>query len=158
MKRVTMYTDGSCLGNPGPGGWAALLVYEGRAGRAERQISGGYALTTNNRMEIMAVIKALGTLKEPCTADIYTDSAYVANAIRHNWINNWMRNNWQTSAKKSVKNQDLWKIMAELLKRHKVCFHWIEGHAGHKENELCDSLARSEAAKENLPPDEGMNP
>ena len=156
MKTVTIHTDGSCLGNPGPGGWAAVLSFTGPQGSARREMSGGFALTTNNRMEILAVLKALGALKEPCTVELYTDSQYVAKAIKDRWLMGWQSNNWQTSAKKPVKNQDLWKQMPELLSRHEVRFHWLKGHAGHAENERCDELARAEAAKNDLPADTGF--
>ena len=156
MKTVTIHTDGSCLGNPGPGGWAAVLTCEGAKGPARREMSGGFALTTNNRMEILAVLEALGALKEPCIVELYTDSQYVAKAIKDRWLAGWLRNNWLTSAKKPVKNQDLWKRMPPLLDRHEVHFHWLKGHAGHRENERCDELARAEAAGSHLPDDAGF--
>lgn len=152
MKHIKIYTDGSCLGNPGPGGWAAVL----RCGDHRREISGGFAPTTNNRMEIIAVLRALELLKEPCTVDLYTDSQYVAKAIRDKWLDGWIARGWLTSAKKPVKNRDLWEQMASLLKVHQVSFHWLKGHDGHRENERCDELARSESAKRNLPPDPGF--
>ena len=152
MKRVIIHTDGSCLGNPGSGGWAAVLRY----GEHRREIAGGFAPTTNNRMEIMAVLYALELLKEPCEVELYTDSQYVAKAIKDKWLDGWMARGWVTSAKKPVKNRDLWERMAELLKRHKVSFHWLKGHAGHEENERCDELARTEAARHDLPADPGF--
>ncbi|MBP3731575.1 MAG: ribonuclease HI [Mailhella sp.] len=152
MKTVTIHTDGSCLGNPGPGGWGAVLVYGG----ARREISGGYARTTNNRMEILAVAEALRVLKEPCIVELWTDSQYVAKAIREGWLAKWQRNGWQTSAKKPVKNQDLWMKLDPLLHRHEVRFHWLKGHAGHAENERCDELARTCAGQAGLPRDEGF--
>lgn len=151
MKIVEIHTDGSCLGNPGPGGWAAVL----RCGDARRELSGGYARTTNNRMEILGVIRALESLKEPCAVDLYTDSQYVAKAIKDRWLVNWQRNGWLTAAKKPVKNRDLWEQMAALLKLHPVSFHWLKGHAGHTENERCDELARAQAGRRDLPPDPG---
>ena len=154
MKKVIIHTDGSCLGNPGPGGWAAILQLEGTDHRKE--LAGGHARTTNNRMEILAVLEALSALKFPCTVELYTDSQYVAKAIKDRWLANWQRNDWKTAAKKPVKNQDLWKRMPELLRRHEVRFHWLKGHAGHAENERCDELARAEASRSGLPDDEGF--
>jgi len=157
MKNVTIHTDGSCLGNPGPGGWAAVLTCEGSEGNTvRRELSGGFARTTNNRMEILAVLEALEALKVPCRVELYTDSQYVAKAVKDRWLANWQRNNWVTSARKPVKNQDLWKRLPGLLARHDVHFHWLKGHAGHRENERCDELARCEAAGKNLPADTGF--
>ena len=153
MKTVTIYTDGACSGNPGPGGWGAILQY----GKAEKELSGSEPSTTNNRMEILAVLEALGALREPCIVELYTDSQYVAKAIKDRWLAGWLRNNWLTSAKKPVKNQDLWKRMPELLARHEVRFHWLKGHAGHAENERCDELARTEASRRDLPEDTGFS-
>ena len=152
LKHVEIHTDGSCLGNPGPGGWAAVLRY----GDFRRELSGGYANTTNNRMEILAVIRALESLKEICTVDLYTDSQYVAKAIRERWLHKWQHNGWQTSAKKTVKNRDLWERLAVLLEQHSVSFHWLKGHAGHPENERCDVLARAQAVRGDLPEDPGF--
>ena len=152
LKTVEIHTDGSCLGNPGPGGWAAVLRYGG----ARREISGGYAQTTNNRMEILGVIRALESLTQPCSVELHTDSQYVAKAIQDRWLVNWQRNGWLTSAKKPVKNRDLWERLAELLAQHSVRFHWLKGHAGHAENERCDELARAQAARADLPPDPGL--
>lgn len=152
LKNIQIHTDGSCLGNPGPGGWAAVLRY----GDIRREISGGYAQTTNNRMEILGVIRALESLKKPCSVDLYTDSQYVAKAIQDRWLVNWQRNGWLTAAKKPVKNRDLWECLAVLLTRHDIRFHWLKGHAGHAENERCDELARAQAARADLPPDPGM--
>ena len=151
MKEVSIYTDGSCLGNPGPGGWAALLC---RAGHV-KELSGGFSGTTNNRMEITAVVEALAALKEPCKAEIHTDSQYVRKAVEEKWLENWQRNGWRTAAKKPVKNRDLWERLLPLLERHRTCFHWIRGHAGHPENERCDALARTQAARPDLLPDCG---
>ena len=157
MVTVTIHTDGSCLGNPGPGGWAAVLTCpKGDGSTARREMSGGFARTTNNRMEILAVLEALGALKVPCVVELYTDSQYVAKAIKDRWLVGWQKNGWVNSAKKPVKNQDLWKRMPALLERHDVRFHWLKGHAGHAENERCDELARAEAAKKGLPDDAGF--
>ena len=123
---------------------------------ARREMSGGFARTTNNRMEILAVLEALGALKVPCVVELYTDSQYVAKAIKDRWLIGWQKNGWVNSAKKPVKNQDLWKRMPALLTRHEVHFHWLKGHAGHVENERCDELARAEAAKKDLPVDAGF--
>lgn len=138
MTRVSIYTDGACSGNPGPGGWGAVLVY----GEHERELSGGAADTTNNRMELMAAIEALSALKRPCIVDLYTDSAYLRNGITQ-WLANWKRNNWRTADKKPVKNADLWQLLDEARSRHDVRFHWVKGHAGHPENERADALARA---------------
>ena len=149
MKKVLLYTDGSCLGNPGPGGWGAILRHDGR----EKELSGAFAGTTNNRMEITAVLEGLCALREPCIVDIYTDSQYVRKAVSDGWLENWQRNGWRTSAKKPVKNQDLWQRLLPLLQRHRVNFHWIRGHAGYPENERCDALARIRAGCADLPQD-----
>ena len=141
MKRVTVYTDGACSGNPGPGGWAAVLIYN--AHRVE--LSGGQVETTNNRMELTAAIEALRALKEPCAVDLYTDSIYLKRGITE-WLPNWKRNNWKRRSGKRllpVKNVDLWKMLDHLVGKHKVTFHWVEGHAGDAENERCDQLARA---------------
>jgi ribonuclease HI len=143
MKKISLYTDGSCLGNPGPGGWAAILRYHGH----EKMLSGADADTTNNRMEIMAVLEGLCALKEACMVDVYTDSQYLRKAVAEGWLENWQRNGWRTAAKKPVKNQDLWQRLLPLLARHNVRFHWVQGHAGHPENERCDALARAQAAR-----------
>ena len=149
---ITIYTDGSARGNPGPGGYGVVLM----SGPHRKELSAGYRLTTNNRMEILAVLEALGALKVPCVVELYTDSQYVAKAIKDRWLVGWQKNGWVNSAKKPVKNQDLWKRMPALLDRHEVHFHWLKGHAGHAENERCDELARAEASKKGLPDDEGF--
>jgi len=149
MKNVTLFTDGACLGNPGPGGWGAILRYNGH----EKELGGGFADTTNNRMEIAAVLEGLCALKEPCLVDVYTDSQYVRKSLTNGWLENWQRNGWRTAAKKPVKNQDLWRRLLPLLERHRVHFHWIPGHAGHPENERCDALARTWARRADLPQD-----
>lgn len=137
---VEAYTDGACLGNPGPGGWAALLRYGGR----ERVVSGGESGTTNNRMELMAAIGALETLTRPCTVELFTDSRYVEQGVRE-WLPRWQANGWRTADRKPVKNQDLWQRLATAAARHQVSWRWVRGHAGHVENERVDELARSEA-------------
>ncbi len=152
MKSVSIHTDGSCLGNPGPGGWGAVLTYGGK----RREMSGGYVRTTNNRMEILAVVEALRALREPCIVELWTDSQYVAKAIKEGWLAKWKRNGWQTSAKKPVKNKDLWLLLDPLLGQHDVRFHWLKGHAGHVENERCDELARACAGSQGLPSDKGF--
>ena len=154
MKHVIIHTDGSCLRNPGPGGWAAVLTLEGSSARKE--LCGGFRRTTNNRMEIMAVIAALEALKEPCAVDLYTDSQYVRNAVEKGWLASWQAKNWVKADKKPVLNVDLWRRLAPLLARHKARLHWLRGHAGHTENERCDELARARAGEADLPPDTGF--
>jgi len=139
---VTIHTDGACSGNPGPGGWGAILHW----GDQERELNGGEAMTTNNRMELMAAISALEALKRPVTADIHTDSQYLRNGIMQ-WINNWKRNGWRTASKEPVKNVDLWKRLDAALGQHKVRWHWVKGHAGHDLNERADELAREAIAE-----------
>lgn len=141
MREVRIYSDGACSGNPGPGGWGAILQCDNP--EAEKELSGAEMDTTNNRMEMMGVIAAAEILKEPCSITIYTDSSYVADAFKKNWIVNWQRNGWKTAAKKPVKNTDLWERMLQALELHKVEWIWIKGHAGHPENERADSLAVS---------------
>jgi len=136
-ERVTIHTDGACSGNPGPGGWGAILQW----GDKTREIKGGEADTTNNRMELMAAIMALEALKRACTVDIHTDSQYVRNGIS-TWIHNWKRNGWKTSDKKPVKNVELWQRLDAALGHHKIAWHWVKGHAGHDLNERADELAR----------------
>ncbi|MBD1546059.1 ribonuclease HI [Roseibium aggregatum] len=136
-NRVTIYTDGACSGNPGPGGWGVIL----RFGEHEKELSGGAAETTNNRMELTAAIEALNALKRPCAVDLYTDSTYVRSGIME-WLDGWKRKNWRTAAKKPVKNADLWQALDEARLRHDVTWHWVKGHAGHPENERADELAR----------------
>ena len=135
--RVVIHTDGACSGNPGPGGWGVLLEFDGK----EKELCGGEAVTTNNRMELRAAIEALSALKRSCPADLYTDSQYVRQGITQ-WIHKWKRNGWRTAARKPVKNADLWKALDEGLQRHDVKWHWIKGHAGHDGNERADALAR----------------
>jgi ribonuclease HI len=136
-KRVEIFTDGACSGNPGPGGWGAIL----RFGDAVKELSGGEALTTNNRMELLAAINGLDALKSACEVDLYTDSKYVMDGIEK-WIHGWKRNGWKTADKKPVKNGELWQALDAARQRHKVTLHWVKGHAGHAENERADELAR----------------
>jgi ribonuclease HI len=136
-KSVEIYTDGACSGNPGPGGWGAILIW----GDHRKELMGGEALTTNNRMELMAAISALEALKTGVRADLYTDSAYVRNGIM-TWIHGWKRNGWRTADKKPVKNMELWQRLELALARHQITWHWLKGHAGHPENERADELAR----------------
>ncbi|WP_407185865.1 ribonuclease HI [Bradyrhizobium centrosematis] len=142
---VTIYTDGACSGNPGPGGWGAIL----RFGDKEKELSGGERHTTNNQMELMAAISALEALKKPCTVDLYTDSQYVRQGIT-GWIFGWKRNGWRTADKKPVKNVELWQRLDAALKQHEVRWHWVKGHAGHPENERADQLARDGIVKARL--------
>ena len=142
MKAVGIHTDGACLGNPGPGGWAALLRYRGR----EREISGGEALTTNNRMELMAAIMALETLGEACEVVLHTDSQYVRQGITE-WMPNWIRRNWRTAGGAAVKNRDLWERLHAACHRHRIDWRWVKGHSGDPDNDRVDQLARLEAEK-----------
>ena len=142
MKQVFLYTDGACSGNPGPGGWGAILRY----GTSEKELSGGDELTTNNRMELTAVIEGLAALKEPCAVELCSDSTYVVNSVSKGWVYGWRAKNWQKGGK-AVPNADLWQRLLPLLEKHKVSFHWIRGHDGHPENERCDKMAVSCAKK-----------
>jgi len=135
-ERVEIFTDGACRGNPGPGGWGTVLRFDGK----EKELYGAEATTTNNRMELMAVIQGLQALKRPCAVAVTTDSQYVKNGITQ-WIHNWKRNGWRTAAKKPVKNDDLWRVLDEAVSRHDVAWHWVKGHSGHLENERADALA-----------------
>lgn len=137
MKKVHIYTDGACSGNPGPGGWGAIIRIEGQ----DTHLKGAFAQTTNNRMELTAAVEALKSLQERCRIDLTTDSQYVRLGIT-DWIHNWKKNNWRTSARKPVKNVDLWQALDEQAQRHQVQWHWIKGHSGHIENEQADELAR----------------
>ena len=143
MKEVTIYTDGACSGNPGPGGWGAVLMY----GEHRKEISGGDAHTTNNRMELTGPIEALELLKQPCKVRLYSDSAYLVNAFNQHWIANWQRNGWQTSQKKPVESKELWQRLLELCRTHEVEFIKVKGHADNAENNRCDELARAAIAK-----------
>ena len=140
LAAVTIYTDGACKGNPGPGGWGALLVTQATGKAHAKELFGGERLTTNNRMEMMAVIESLGALKKRCEVAIYTDSVYVQKGMTE-WIHGWKSRGWKTADKKPVKNEDLWKRLDEAASRHKVQWHWVKGHAGHHGNERADALA-----------------
>ena len=143
MKKVVLYTDGACSGNPGPGGYGAVLIYGG----VEKEIFGGEKSTTNNKMEMMAVIKGLEALKEPCEVDVYSDSAYIVNAIEQGWIESWKKNGWRKADKKPVKNVDLWEKLLELMDNHKVTFNKVKGHADDEYNNRCDRIAVRERDK-----------
>lgn len=151
MKEVALFTDGSCLGNPGPGGWAAILEYRGHL----KELSQGYKLTTNNRMELLAVINGLAVLKESCSVQITTDSQYVKNGMT-SWLAGWKRRNWVNSQKKPVKNKDLWQRLDQECLRHKIHWNWVKGHAGHTQNERCDELAKNAALGDGKIPDQGF--
>ena len=143
MKNVDIYTDGACSGNPGKGGWGAVLVY----GNTEKEISGGNSDTTNNRMELTAVIEALKMLKMPCNVTLTTDSKYVCDAINQQWVYSWKKNGWKKADKEPALNVDLWEELLPLLEIHNVTFNWVKGHNGHPYNERCDSLAVNEYLK-----------
>ena len=140
MKTVTIYTDGACSGNPGPGGWGAILEYMGH----EKERSGGEKNTTNNRMELTAVIKALQALKEPCTVELYSDSKYVLDALQKGWAVSWRKKGWIKSDKKPALNPDLWETLLNLVEMHDVRYHWVKGHASNPKNNRCDELAVNE--------------
>lgn len=142
LKQVEIFTDGSCLGNPGPGGYGIVLRYKGH----EKQIAKGFELTTNNRMEMMAAVEALKLLKEPCEVVLTTDSQYVRQGITQ-WIHGWKKRGWKKADKKPVVNVDLWKALDSEAQRHKIEWKWVKGHAGHRENEICDEIARAAAEK-----------
>ncbi len=137
LKEVTLFSDGACSGNPGPGGWGAILRYKS----SERELSGGEADTTNNQMELMGVIAALESLKEPCLVTVFTDSQYIANAFTQKWLENWQKNGWKTAGRKPVKNRELWERLLKQAGIHQLTWQWIKRHAGHPENERCDQLA-----------------
>ena len=139
MDNIILYTDGACSGNPGPGGWGAVLIFNG----IEKELSGANPSTTNNIMEITAVIEGLKALKRPCNVNIYSDSAYVVNCFEKDWINNWIKNNWVNSKKEPVKNKELWLELYDLTKIHKVTFNKVKGHSNVKYNNRCDELARN---------------
>ncbi len=141
-KKITIHTDGACDGNPGPGGWAAVLRYDAHV----REIAGGEPATTNNRMELQAAISALLAVKETCEITVFTDSEYLRQGITE-WLPRWRANNWRTVDRKPVKNEDLWRQLYEITSRHQVTWQWLKGHAGHPDNELCDELARAEVVK-----------
>lgn len=139
-KKVYIYTDGACSGNPGKGGWGAILVYKNH----RKEISGADASTTNNKMELTAMIKALEMLKEPCEVEAYTDSKYLCDSINNGWAESWQKNNWIKKDKKPALNADLWEKLLNLITKHSVQINWVKGHAGHPENERCDTLATNE--------------
>ena len=143
MKRVEIYTDGACSGNPGVGGWGSILIYKG----VEKIISGGEALTTNNRMELTAIIKALEALKEPCEVRVYSDSQYAVDAIMKGWLTYWMSHGWRTKSKDDVKNVDLWEKLVDLMSKHQVTFIKVKGHSDNENNNRCDEIARGEIDK-----------
>ncbi|MEB3886569.1 ribonuclease HI [Lyngbya sp. CCY1209] len=151
LKQVTIYTDGACSGNPGKGGYGAVLMF----GPHRRELSGGFRRTTNNRMEIMAAIAALEALKYRCAVTLHTDSKYLVDAIAKGWAKKWRNNGWRRNPKEWAKNPDLWAQLLDLCDRHQVQFVWVKGHAGVEENERCDRLAVAASREENLPPDPG---
>ena len=151
MKKIEIYTDGACSGNPGPGGYGTVLIY----GEHRRELSGGFAETTNNRMEIFAAVAGLEALKQPCEVVLYSDSSYLVNANRKDWIGRWRRNGWRKVDRKPVLNADLWKRLATLLETHPTEFVWVKGHASNPNNNCCDELARIAAGKKGLPKDSG---
>jgi ribonuclease HI len=153
MKHVTIHTDGACKGNPGPGGWGAVLQF----GRHRKELSAGYRLTTNNRMELRAAISALELLSEPCQVDLYSDSKYLVQAINEKWIAGWKRRGWRKADNSEVKNRDLWVKIDGLCARHQIRWHWVKGHAGHDLNERCDQLANHAVANGPLGEDEGFD-
>lgn len=142
-KLVRLYTDGACSGNPGPGGWAAILKF----GPHQKEISGNMSYTTNNRMEFFAVISGLGALKQSCKVEVYSDSTYVVNAFNQNWVEGWKKRGWKTSDNKAVENLDLWRLLLITMSKHDVSFHKVPGHQDHTENNRCDELARAEVQK-----------
>ncbi|WP_245581313.1 ribonuclease HI [Pseudidiomarina sediminum] len=153
MKQVHIYTDGSCLGNPGPGGYGVVIEY----GKHKKELAKGFRLTTNNRMEMLAAVVALEALNQPCQITLTSDSQYLKQGIQQ-WIHNWKRNGWRTSNKKPVKNADLWQALDKACARHKVQWEWVKGHAGHPQNERCDELAREAASQHATHDDTGYQP
>lgn len=149
MKSVLIYTDGACIGNPGLGGYGVILAYD----KHRKELSGGYRLTTNNRMELMAAIQGLAALKEPCQVQLFSDSEYLVKAMEKGWARRWKANNWYRNKKEKAENQDLWEEILDLCNKHTVQFEWIRGHDGHLENERCDTLAITAARLPNLPID-----
>jgi ribonuclease HI len=154
MKEVKIYTDGGAIKNPGPGGYGVVLLY----GKSRQELSGGFKLTTNNRMELMAAIEGLKFLKEPSKVKLYSDSRYVVNGISLGWAKKWRGNNWWRTKKEKALNPDLWEHLLQQCDKHKVEFVWIKGHAGNRENERCDELSNQQARKPNLPEDKGYKP
>ncbi len=151
LKHVTIYTDGACIGNPGPGGYGVVLIFKA----SRRELSGGYRKTTNNRMEILAAINSLEALKEKCRVTIFADSEYLVNAIEKEWARRWQSNGWRRNKKEKALNPDLWERLLCLCDKHEVQFKWVRGHAGNRENERCDQLASAAARKPRLMVDEG---
>ena len=151
MKNVTLYTDGGCINNPGPGGYGAVLIYNSQ----RKELSGGFRRTTNNRMEILAAIAGLEALKEPCRVTLYSDSQYLVYAIQKGWALKWKSNGWMRSNKEKAINPDLWERLLKLCGIHDVQFSWVRGHAGNRENERCDQLAKAAAQQPDLPADPG---
>ena len=143
MKQVTIYTDGACSGNPGPGGWAAILKYRD----VERVLSGGEAQTTNNRMELTAILRALQALKEPCVVELWSDSKYAVDALRLGWAQGWREKNWRKADKKPALNVDLWELLLPLTEKHEMRYHWVKGHDGNALNDRCDAIAVAEREK-----------
>ena len=143
MKTVTLYTDGACSGNPGPGGWGTILSYNG----VEKELSGGNANTTNTRMELLAVISGLEALKEPCRVELYSDSKYVIDGLSKGWAASWRKNNWKKADKKPALNPDLWERLLDLVEKHQLSYHWVKGHADNPYNNRCDQLAVAESLK-----------
>ncbi|MCR4672940.1 MAG: ribonuclease HI [Lachnospiraceae bacterium] len=155
-KKVIIYTDGSSRGNPGPGGYGAVLLFTDSKGETHRkEISAGYRMTTNNRMELMAVISALNELLVPCDVDLYSDSKYIVDAVNEHWIDKWMKNGWKRNRKDPVANPDLWKLLLSAMNDHQVSFHWVKGHDGVAQNEVCDRLAVAAAEGSELLEDTG---
>jgi ribonuclease HI len=152
-KTVTIYTDGACIGNPGAGGYGVILCYN----QHRKELSGGYQLTTNNRMEMMAAIKGLEALNTPCQVLLHSDSRYLVDAMTKGWAKKWQAKSWMRNPKEKAKNPDLWKLLLDLCQRHQVEFRWVKGHAGHPENEACDRLAVAAAKSSNLLVDEGYH-
>ena len=147
MKTVTLYTDGACSGNPGPGGWGAILEFNG----VEKELSGGESSTTNNRMELNAVICGLQALKEPCRVELYSDSKYVIDGLSKGWAASWQKNGWRKADKKPALNPDLWETLLALADKHELCYHWVKGHADNPKNNRCDQLAVAESQKYKAP-------
>ena len=153
MKQVEIYTDGACSGNPGPGGWGAILIYK----ENRLELSGYEAHTTNNRMELMGVIVGLEALTKPCRVEVVTDSKYVSDAFNAHWIEGWIKKGWKRGKNEDVKNVDLWKRLLKAMEPHQVTYTWVKGHAGHPENERCDKLATTAADSDHLLTDEGLS-
>jgi ribonuclease HI len=153
MKKVIIHTDGGCKGNPGPGGYGVVMV----CGKHRRELSAGFRMTTNNRMELRAAIIALQSLTEPCEVELHSDSKYLIDAISKRWIEGWQKKGWKTAAKQPVKNQDLWQLMLTAMARHTIDWRWVKGHAGHAENERCDVLANLAIKEKNLAEDVGFD-